>query len=257
MEGDCEVCPLIDQLSPSEDIANDEIEWCQRSTNEECKADKIVKSGTVSDCFGELKIQLPQFLLHTYVKRTQAAEFQQQKESTNSDLSKIVIQIDFAENYSTVKKDEIQSAYWATNQITVFTCCAWAKTKMYSLAIISDYLSHDKYAVAVFLNMLLAYFRTEIDNFDKVVLFSDGATSQFKQKYILDYMTHFENLKAVTWNFFATSHGKGAVDGVGGVLKRLARTQVLSGGAPVDNSEQFAVIKTNKIKTSSLQLGFY
>ena len=30
----------------------------------------------------------------------------------------------------------------------------------------------------------------------------------------------------IRWNFFATSHGKGAVDGVGGVLKRRAWNKV-------------------------------
>ena len=35
------------------------------------------------------------------------------------------------------------------------------------------------------------------------------------------------NIKVVAWNFFATSHGKGACDGIGGTVKRLARLESL------------------------------
>lgn len=37
--------------------------------------DKVDKMGTVGDCFDELKTQVGPFLLHTYVKRKQAASF--------------------------------------------------------------------------------------------------------------------------------------------------------------------------------------
>ena len=58
----------------------------------------------------------------------------------------------------------------------------------------------------------------------KIVYFSDGAASQYK---------NFKNLKNLCchksdfgidaeWHFFATSHGKGPCDGLGGTLKRLA-----------------------------------
>lgn len=39
--------------------------------------------------------------------------------------NEIVIQIDFAENYSTVFQDEIQSAHWSHGHVTIFTCCTW------------------------------------------------------------------------------------------------------------------------------------
>ena len=49
-------------------------------------------------------------------------------------------------------------------------------------------------------------------------VFSDGAGSQFKQRFLfwnLHYWEQDHHLK-LTWNFFATSHGKGVVDGLGG-----------------------------------------
>ena len=54
---------------------------------------------------------------------------------------------------------------------------------------------------------------------EEIDIFSDGPSSQLKQKYTLCNIT-FASLK-VNWHFFATSHGKGAIDGVGGTVKRL------------------------------------
>jgi hypothetical protein len=48
------------------------------------------------------------------------------------------------------------------------------------------------------------------------------------------------NLDCFEWNFFATSHGKGPVDGLGGALKRLIRTKVLSRKAVVKDATDFA-----------------
>ncbi len=44
------------------------------------------------------------------------------------------------------------------------------------------------------------------------------------------------------WNFFATSHGKGAVDGIGGTVKRSVWRQVRSGHVNINTPEQYAVV---------------
>ena len=56
-------------------------------------------------------------------------------------------------------------------------------------------------------------------------LFSDGAAQHFKQSFFFNAVTHLPNLLGVEhlkiiYDFFATSHGKGAVDGIGGSAKR-------------------------------------
>lgn len=53
---------------------------------------------------------------------------------------------------------------------------------------------------------------------------SDGAITQYKNKNNLINLSHHEedfNI-AAEWHFHATSHGKGACDGVGGTFKRGA-----------------------------------
>ena len=44
----------------------------------------------------------------------------------------------------------------------------------------------------------------------------------------------------MSWDFFATSHGKGSVDGVGGGVKRGVRQEVISRREVVKDSEDFA-----------------
>ena len=57
-----------------------------------------------------------------------------------------------------------------------------------------------------------------------MIYFSDGAASQYKNyKNFINLCNHTADfgIKA-EWHFFATSHGKGPCDGVGGTVKRLA-----------------------------------
>ncbi len=65
----------------------------------------------------------------------------------------------------------------------------------------------------------------------EIHIFSDGAASPFKNKFIWCFMsTTFKELfptLRVQWHFFATSHGKGAVDGVGATVKHAVNTDVL------------------------------
>lgn len=62
-------------------------------------------------------------------------------------------------------------------------------------------------------------------------------SSQFKQKYLLCALTHFR--RNITWQFFATSHGKGAVDDIGREMKRDVSAAVLNNKAQVNNSDDF------------------
>ena len=58
-----------------------------------------------------------------------------------------------------------------------------------------------------------------------MIYFSDGASSHYKNcknfANLCHYESDFNGIKA-EWHFFATSHGKGPCDGVGGTVKRSA-----------------------------------
>ena len=60
----------------------------------------------------------------------------------------------------------------------------------------------------------------------------------------------------MSWNFFATGHGKGAVDGIGGTLKRDVYTVALAKNIAIKNIDDFfdvvleTSIKPNVLKCS-------
>ena len=58
----------------------------------------------------------------------------------------------------------------------------------------------------------------------KVHYFSDGCAGQYKNRYNFTNLCYHEEDfgLACEWNFFATSHGKNACDGIGGTVKRAA-----------------------------------
>ena len=127
---------------------------------------------------------------------------------------------------------------WAYITIRLFTACAWEHQTKHVMVVVSDYLHHDKYAVNLFLKTILQHLDSTVQRFIKVVIFSDSAASQFRQRYLLSSITLLN--RTISWNFFATSHGKGPVDGIGGTTKRLVCYEVMSGKAEVTTSIEFS-----------------
>ena len=145
MFGICCDCPSIIILTPEIDC--NDIPWWQWANNQNGKAEKQEFKGILMDCFDILKQQSSYFLKHTYIKRMQSRAFISERVSLKDDDSTVVIQVDFAENYTTQIQNAIQSSYWESKQFTLFTVCAWEKNGCHLIIIASDYLSHNKYAV--------------------------------------------------------------------------------------------------------------
>ena len=82
-----------------------------------------------------------------------------------------------------------------------------------SYVVVSDYLNHDKYVVVVMLNEILNDFKLKHTNLkvENTVLRSDGTSQHFKQRFTLNWMTTIPGSAA--WEFSATSHEKGDIDG--------------------------------------------
>ena len=66
---------------------------------------------------------------------------------------------------------------------------------------------------------------------------SDDAGSQFKNCYSFHNLAcHTSDFGyAADWSFFATAHGKGPIDGIGGEVKRAVWRSVLQGKEVVGN----------------------
>ena len=90
----------------------------------------------------------------------------------------------------------------------------------------SECLHHDTTAVHLYQRCFIAFLRSFFPAREqprKIIYFSDGAASQYNN---LCYHKEDFGISA-EWHFSATSHGKGACDGVGGTAKRLAERSSL------------------------------
>ena len=117
MTQECSTCvDLIDEFaSQSSSVTLQYYQW--KSTDS--RIEKVVMTDAVDAIFNELKKQLSTFLLHTFVKRKQAASFDSLKNSCDS--KSIVLQADFSENVTIAVHKEVQAAHWHHAQATIFT----------------------------------------------------------------------------------------------------------------------------------------
>ncbi|XP_063232470.1 uncharacterized protein LOC134536608 [Bacillus rossius redtenbacheri] len=256
----CDQCrhfPIIGLID--KDNMDIDVKWQQ------CKEVNLIEhTGKIHNCIQEIQNQFPQFKLHCYIKRKQAKHFEATKLKVTTNTA--VLQIDFAENYTAGFQYEIQSAHWHKQQVShwhkqqvshwhkqqvsLFTAVAWVGVCRRCFVIVSDDLNHNKYSVWVFLNKLIKVLKEEFPSLARVHIFSDGSAAQFKNRYIILSLTYFQQDFGTdcTWNFFATSHGKGSVDGVGGTVKRTVWRLVKSRQCVVQCAEDFFDCARNALK---------
>ena len=76
--------------------------------------------------------------------------------------------------------------------------------------------------VYAFLHQLVVELKCKHQNLNTIHYFIDGCAAQYKNRFnFINLCHHLEDvgIKA-EWNFFVTSHGKNACDGIGGTVKR-------------------------------------
>lgn len=146
----CKDCPkdFWDKFKGNEDL-NETIPWKEWAN---LGGHPKVETRTMSckAVLKQLKDNMEKFKIHCYVKKVQSISFEESKQSLQD--YEAVVQLDFAENYALVCQDEIQSAHWSHDQVTIFTCCIWLSgQEIKPIVIVSDDKSHTKYAVWTFL----------------------------------------------------------------------------------------------------------
>ena len=92
-----------------------------------------------------------------------------------------------------------------------------------SYVVISECLHHDTVAVHLFQQSFIAFLKDLLParlHPRNIVYFSDGAASQdINRKKFLNLCHHKDDFRVkAEWHFSATSHGKGACDGLGGTF---------------------------------------
>lgn len=182
------------------------------------------RSCTPSEYLDQVVDSLQKLLPHEYITRNQSKYVW--NTIHNLEKGKVVVLLDFSENYNYIVQDEIQSYHWNKDSCTVHPAVIYyndgTEVKHKSLCFLSDDLRHDVTIVELFQSRVVNYIKENIPDTNLIEYVSDGCAGQYKNchnlKNLCDHKTKY-GIEA-KWSFFATSHGKSPVDGVGGKIKR-------------------------------------
>lgn len=190
---------------------------------------------------------LKPFLTHCSNIRNQSQAFKHYKQNmTEKDC---VVHIDFSENYSSKYGSEIQSMHFggSRQQFTLHTAVIYYKNKEENITTqcfctISSSLRHDAAAVWAHLVPILEEIKQEAPIVQNLIIISDSPSGQYRNKKIFYIMSQLSiycsSLTNIIWNYSECGHGKGAPDGVGGLLKRTADRFVAHDG-DMNNIDSF------------------
>ena len=124
-------------------------------------------------------------------------------------------------------QNKIQRALWNRALINLFTLAHFVNQNVECHLYVLDNYKEGKDAIFACLKEFYVKTRT----FPEEHVFSDGWSSEFKNKYLMKFIETLGKrhlIEKFHWNFFATGHGQGIADGIGGEAKSLVRQQVLS-----------------------------
>ncbi|CAF4074969.1 unnamed protein product [Rotaria magnacalcarata] len=219
-----------------------EIKWYQWILNEGF-AKKQEFNDTIQQCLADLQEKIKPFLWHVFIKRQQTSYFEQMKSSTN-DMKQMQYKV------LTIQKNLfLHLLLMFGAQVKVFHLFMyWITVHMINIASVRYWIN---YSMRLKKNSKIC---------KTFMFFSDGAAQQFKQRFLFRNLCRLADLFKIvlSWYYFATSHGKGVVDGLVATVKRLAYSAILA-GQHCNSAADFVVIpksKTNAIEISEIKLHF-
>ena len=182
---------------------------------------------TVEEFIAKIVDDVYEVCPHHFIAKAQANHLKMAKENLSE--NELNILLDFAGNYSFVVQDAVQGFHWENSQATQRPFVAYFRSsngdlKHMSICVICDCLKPDQTAVHCFLTKIITLMKQKVNNIKIIHYYIDGAPSQYKNYKGLVNLCHHRLVHVIDamWNFFATSHGKSACDGIGGTVKRLA-----------------------------------
>lgn len=225
----CANCPGVKNikqllLTEMDNNGIDEVSYKQWVSTPKVTLETTIKN--TLDFVNDFCEKLVALLPHNFIAKEQAAYLRALKESITE--NEFIVIVDFAENYAFVVQDAAPGFHWNNDQATVSTVVIYYKVDNQlthqSMVIISDCLNHDSIAVHIYSEIIINFIKSLSSTVAKIFFFSDGAPQQYKNYKHFSNLSHYrrEFGVIVEWNFFATAHGKGPCDGVGGTIKRKA-----------------------------------
>ena len=235
MYGMCKECKDAEIPLNSDLDMEMEISWKQWTIKKEERvikgAPKVVVLTVKDDVRGNLKTLVEQcsdllkkYKKHSYNILNQHSHYCYLRKHMAAD--EVLIHIDFSENYVCKLASEIQSMHFGASkhQVSLHTGVWYVGSdgKANSFCTLSDSLHHGPAAIWAHLNPILDHIQEKHSEIKKVHFYSDGPTTQYRQKgnFFL-FMRNMQKRRVAfaSWNFSEAGHGKGAADGIGGAIK--------------------------------------
>ena len=164
----------------------------------------------------------------------------------NLAVNEVIVQMDFAENYTCQSVEEVQSVYWNASMVTLHPTVAYFQSETgemthQSMVFVSDEMGHNSSTVFAFLEELIPELKVILPEIKHIHYFTNSPTSQYRNKTIFYLPSHHKDLFDVnaSWNYFEAGHGKGACDGVGGFVKHVADEAVRQQKLTIQDASDF------------------
>ena len=146
------------------------------------------------DFIENLSTQIEKLTRHSFTAKAQSSYMKTVKTSMTP-LQEIIVQGDFAENYSYVVQDEIQSFHWENKQATMHPFVAYRRNEDGTLehrniCVVSDSTQHSTVTVFAFLKVVIEFLKQEFPSVKKIHYFTDGCAGQYKNKYNFINLCH-------------------------------------------------------------------
>lgn len=242
------------KLMPYPSQPEHKVIWKTWEKNSDGRLQLSVKETCLGELFECVIADLPKMMDHVNTKRIQQKEFQCDKNAANDTR---ILQVDFARSFSCEYQNEIQSALWSRTSVLLFTAAVFYKGECKTYLICSDCQSKDKNTVFVFIDFLYdEIIRSGGDQPNLETIWSDGPSSEFKNKFtvkMLQILSEKYN-RGFAWKYFATAHGKGIIDGIGGNVKRLVRQKMMAQGegCVVQSAKDFAELASQIVSNTHI-----
>ena len=194
---------------------------------------KTMKKVTEREAVAMFLEAMKMFKKHWFTMCRQFSAFRENK--TNIKEDECVVHVDFSENFNCKYHSEVQAVHFGAShsQASLHTVIVYtALEEPLCLCTISENLIHSPVGIWAHLGPILDCIRKEYPQVKHLTFWSDGPSSQYKQKrnfFRLSTDPFDHGFQTVGWNFFESCHGKGAVDGVGAAIKRMANDAVRQG----------------------------
>ena len=221
-------------------------EWKRIKCEDGKQRTKLLETQKDTDTFAEdVAEEFVEFKNHAERVKTQFQSFKQMKDCLKQNKNHVCIQMDFVENYNIKEMEEIQSAYWNPESVTLHPVVIYYHgndaVAHLSMVVVSEILNHNSSMVRAIIEKVIKVVKDTCPEVKYIRYWTDSPTSQYRNKSMFDMFARHESsfgLRA-SWKYFKAGHGKGACDGIGGIVKRLADTAIKTGKENINCSKDF------------------